>query len=151
MLPSEKISAATDSSTALCDLGIALWKQGDVHQAGVVERESLPLSRSFNQKLGIGMSIEVLAWIAVADGAYKRAPRLFQALQEIWSAIGVPPSGLRHIAAYHGQCVAELAANHLPRHLPSLHAKSSESRVASTPIACQGAVSECQESRTVVQ
>jgi predicted ATPase/DNA-binding CsgD family transcriptional regulator len=93
-------------SYALCDLGIALWKQGDTRRAGAVERESIRLSRSFQQKLGIGMGIEILAWIAETDGRSERAARLLGALPEIWRAIGVPPSGLGHFTAEHDRCVA---------------------------------------------
>jgi predicted ATPase/DNA-binding CsgD family transcriptional regulator len=93
-------------SYALCDLGISLWQQGNADEAAAVERESLLLSRSFNQKLGIGMSVEVLAWIAVTNGDFGRAAHLLGALQEIWRAIGVPESGLGHFTGYHEQCVA---------------------------------------------
>jgi predicted ATPase len=93
-------------SYALCDLGITLWKQGDTRRAAAVECESIRLSRSFQQKLGIGMGIEILAWIAETDGRSERAARLLGALPEIWRAIGVPPSGLGHFTAEHDRCVA---------------------------------------------
>lgn len=95
-------------SYALGHHGIALLQQGDVSRAAVVERESLRLHRCFNQKLGIGISIEALAWIDVANGQYKHAAQLFGSLREIWRSIGAPPSGLGYLAGYHEQSIARV-------------------------------------------
>ncbi|MEV5543877.1 LuxR C-terminal-related transcriptional regulator [Saccharopolyspora shandongensis] len=95
-------------SYALGHHGIALLRQGDVGRAAAVERESLRLHRCFNQKLGIGISIEALSWIGVANGQYQHAARLFGSLREIWRSIGAPPSGLGYLAGYHEQCIAQV-------------------------------------------
>lgn len=93
-------------SYALCHFGITRWQRNEVREADAAVRESLRLNRPFNQKLGIGMDIEILAWIAVADGRYERAARLFGALREIWRALDVPTSGLGYLAADHEKCLA---------------------------------------------
>jgi predicted ATPase/DNA-binding CsgD family transcriptional regulator len=108
-------------SYALCHLGVALWQQGAVRKADAAVRESLRLNRPFNQRLGIGMDLEVLAWIAVADGHYQRAARLFGALREIWRALDVPASGLGYLGGDHETCLAQARQKLGARTFDDLH------------------------------
>jgi DNA-binding CsgD family transcriptional regulator len=85
-------------------LGIEIWREGDTRRATAMERESLRFSRSLDDPLGIGMNLEVLAWIAATEEQYPRAARLLGIVQTAWQAIGAPLSGFGHLVNYHDEC-----------------------------------------------
>ncbi|MEV0231867.1 LuxR C-terminal-related transcriptional regulator [Nonomuraea sp. NPDC050786] len=78
--------------------GIELWRQGDTAQAVEMEREAIRLKRPFDDRLGIALCIEALAWMA-ADGTSERAAVLFGASQESWRSFGAPL--LEYLSGYH--------------------------------------------------
>ncbi|MEU7891928.1 LuxR C-terminal-related transcriptional regulator [Nonomuraea sp. NPDC049152] len=91
-------------SYALWTYGIEVWKQGDTRRAVEMEREAIRLKEPFDDRLGIALCIEVLAWTSCGDG--ERAATLLGALQEIWRSFGGPLFG--YLAEQHDAC--ELAA-----------------------------------------
>lgn len=91
---------------ALMALGIEVWRQGDTSRAAALEQESLRFNHSLDDPLGIGMNLEVLAWIAATEGQYPRAARLLGVLATMWEAIGAPLSGYGHLVHYHDECEA---------------------------------------------
>lgn len=112
--------ALGEESLAVCDaygegwhraytmmaLGVDVWRQGDTARAARLERESLTFNRSLDDPLGVGVNLEVLAWIAATDRDYARAARLLGALRTIWHTIGAPLSGYGHLVHYHEECEA---------------------------------------------
>ncbi|MEV1177118.1 LuxR C-terminal-related transcriptional regulator [Nonomuraea sp. NPDC049784] len=78
--------------------GIELWRQGDTAGAVEMEREAIRLKRPFDDRLGIALCIEALAWMA-ADGTAERAAVLFGASQESWRSFGAPL--LSYLSGYH--------------------------------------------------
>jgi DNA-binding CsgD family transcriptional regulator len=85
-------------------LGIEVWREGDTRRATSMERESLRFNRSVDDPLGIGVNLEVLAWIAATEEQYPRAARLLGIVQTAWQAIGAPLSGFGHLVRYHDEC-----------------------------------------------
>jgi DNA-binding CsgD family transcriptional regulator len=85
-------------------LGIEVWREGDTRRATSMERESLRFNRSVDDPLGIGVNLEVLAWIAATEEQYPRAARLLGIVQTAWQAIGAPLSGFGHLVHYHDEC-----------------------------------------------
>jgi len=75
-------------SYTLWGLGIALWLQDDPVQATAVEKESLRLKRGLDERLGISLCLETLAWLAMARGDAPRAARLLGAAKTNWDATG---------------------------------------------------------------
>ncbi|MEU8384476.1 LuxR C-terminal-related transcriptional regulator [Streptosporangium sp. NPDC048865] len=110
--------AAGEECIALCDaheegwhrayammaLGVGVWRQGDAPRAVELEKESLRFNRSLDDLLGVGVNLEVLAWIAAADGDHRRAARLLGVLETVWQTIGAPLSGFGHLTGYHAEC-----------------------------------------------
>ncbi|MFF3439091.1 ATP-binding protein [Streptosporangium sp. NPDC002721] len=110
--------AAGEECIALCDahgegwhrayammaLGLGVWRQGDTSRAAELEKESLRFNRSLDDLLGVGVNLEVLAWIAAANGDHRRAARLLGVLEAVWQAIGAPLSGFGHLTRYHDEC-----------------------------------------------
>ncbi|WP_327321965.1 LuxR C-terminal-related transcriptional regulator [Streptomyces sp. NBC_01210] len=85
-------------------LGIEVWRQGDARRAAELEKASLIFNRSLDDPLGVGVNLEVLAWIAATEEQYERAARLLGVLQTVWQAIGAPLSGYGHLVKYHDEC-----------------------------------------------
>ncbi|MFD0493593.1 LuxR C-terminal-related transcriptional regulator [Streptomyces rhizosphaericus] len=87
-------------------LGVDVWRQGDTARAAALEKESLTFNRSLDDPLGVGVNLEVLAWIAATEQDHSRAARLLGALRTLWHAIGAPLSGYGHLVHYHEECEA---------------------------------------------
>ncbi|MES4908413.1 MULTISPECIES: LuxR C-terminal-related transcriptional regulator [unclassified Streptomyces] len=118
---SPRAIAVGEKSLAVCDaheegwhrayatmaLGVEVWRQGDHERATALERESLAFNRSLDDPLGVGVNLEVLAWISASQGQYQRAGRLLGALRNIWHEIGAPLSGYGHLVRYHEACEAD--------------------------------------------
>ncbi|MFI7124959.1 ATP-binding protein [Nonomuraea sp. NPDC050153] len=117
---SERAVAAAEEGIAICDahgeswhrayttaaLGIELWRQGDPRRATTLEHESLHVFHDLDDPVGVGLTIEVLAWIAASQGEYARAGELLGVLRTLWEAIGAPLLGFGHLIGYHDECSA---------------------------------------------
>lgn len=117
---SERSVAAAEESIAICDahgeswhkaytmtaLGIELWRQGDTRRATAMEQESLRVFHALDDSVGVGINVEVLAWIAASETEYKRAGELLGILGNGWEAIGAPLLGFGHLIRYHDECEA---------------------------------------------
>ncbi|MGI5292577.1 ATP-binding protein [Nonomuraea polychroma] len=115
---SECAVAAAEESIAICDahgeswhkayamtaLGIELWRQGDTRRATALEQESLRVFHTLDDSVGVGVDVEVLAWIAASEREYARAGELLGILRNIWGAIGAPLMGFGHLIRYHDEC-----------------------------------------------
>ncbi|WP_328818794.1 ATP-binding protein [Nonomuraea cypriaca] len=87
-------------------LGVEMWRQGDQGRATELERQSLLFARSLGDWLGAGLAVEVLAWIAAAQGHHRRAAWLLGVVRAVWSSLGASLSGFGHLAGYHEECEA---------------------------------------------
>ncbi|MEU7852152.1 LuxR C-terminal-related transcriptional regulator [Nonomuraea sp. NPDC049141] len=85
-------------------LGVEVWRQGDLQRATELEKQSLIFNRSLDDPLGVGVNLEVLAWIAATEKHYQRAARLLGILETVWRSIGAPLSGFGHLVRYHDEC-----------------------------------------------
>lgn len=90
---------------AMMALGVEVWRQGDAARATEMEQESLRFNRSLDDPLGIGVNLEVLAWVAATEGQYTRAARLLGIAKAVWKAVGAVLSGHGHLVRYHDACV----------------------------------------------
>jgi DNA-binding CsgD family transcriptional regulator len=117
---SERAVAAAEKAVAICEahgegwqkayammaLGIETWRQGDPRRAASLEREGLRFNRLVGDALGMGLNIEVLAWIAAGEGDYQRAAQLLGILGNLWEGIGARMPGYGYLAIHHEECVA---------------------------------------------
>ncbi|TMR97768.1 ATP-binding protein [Nonomuraea basaltis] len=117
---SERAVAAAKEGIAVCDahgeswhksymmaaLGIELWRQGDTRRATALEQESLRVFRELDDSVGVGVTLEVLAWIAASDTDCARAGELLGILGNVWESIGAPLLGFGHLIPYHDECEA---------------------------------------------
>ncbi|QFY09716.1 LuxR family transcriptional regulator [Nonomuraea phyllanthi] len=119
---SSRAVAAGEESLSVCEahgdawhkaytmmaLGVEVWRQGDLARATELETESLTFNRVMGDRLGAGLNIEVLAWIAAGQGRSQRAARLLGVLEGMWTSVGAPLSGYGHLIRYHEECRAAL-------------------------------------------
>jgi pyruvate/2-oxoglutarate dehydrogenase complex dihydrolipoamide acyltransferase (E2) component len=87
------------TALALWALGIEACRRGD--HATAAERESIQLRLPFNDRLDIGLNLDVLAWTAAAEADSERAARLFGAAQAVPRALGTPLAPLGHLSELH--------------------------------------------------
>src|SRR5215469_11297711 len=67
-------------------LSIEYWRQGRFAEAAECQKQSLKLMRALDDRSGAPLSIELLAWIASAEGHAERAACLFGASKATWGA-----------------------------------------------------------------
>jgi non-specific serine/threonine protein kinase len=89
----------------LWDLALGAWQLGDSKRAAASGRDALRLARPFNEQGAIAFCSESLAWTAHADLNHKRAARLLGCADDIWSSVGAPLFGMRHLIRPHEQCL----------------------------------------------
>ncbi|MEU6674075.1 BTAD domain-containing putative transcriptional regulator [Streptomyces sp. NPDC046925] len=75
---------------ALYVQAFAEWAGGDRAAAARHARTCLRMKRDFHDSLGIAMTVDLLGWIAAADGEGHRAAVLLGAAEEGWNVIGLP-------------------------------------------------------------
>lgn len=80
-------------SWILTFLGLANWMRGDFAKAGEQLREALTIKRPFQDALGIAVVLELLSWVASAEGDALRSARLLGAVQRVWEPLGDYPGG----------------------------------------------------------
>jgi non-specific serine/threonine protein kinase len=93
-------------SVARWHLAAALWRRGDIRQASEHVKDALQIKRTLNDQLGIPFCVELLAWVATADGEPERAATLFGISERMWESIGTPLFGSAHLLDDRDQCKA---------------------------------------------
>lgn len=82
---------------------LVVWQEGRYAKVRSCAREVLRLKEPFGDRLGMAMSIELLAWVASRQGGHEEAARLLGGAQSALRSIG---GGLfRHLQPEHDQCV----------------------------------------------
>ncbi|WP_052407651.1 ATP-binding protein [Allokutzneria albata] len=90
-------------SYALYVYGLGLWKQGDHHGAAEMGRSCIRLKEALTDTPGVGLALELLAWIAAAEGHHERAACQLGAAQRIWQTIGGSLNGIEQLRAHHDE------------------------------------------------
>ncbi|MCW2879731.1 MAG: protein kinase [Sphaerisporangium sp.] len=114
---SERAVSAGEEAVRICDargegwhrayammaLGIEVWRQGDLERAACLERESLRFNSVLDDWLGMGINLEVLAWVSTQEGDHERAARLLGVLRNVWRTVGAPMSQFGYLTKYHDE------------------------------------------------
>lgn len=76
----------------------ALWAsaqteavRGELERAETAAKKAVRLQRKLDNRLGIALGIDSLAWIAQRQGKHDRAARLFGAASSVWDAVSAAP------------------------------------------------------------
>ncbi|MBC6463061.1 helix-turn-helix transcriptional regulator, partial [Actinomadura sp. HBU206391] len=104
----EAHSAYLSRSNALWAIGYGRWLQGDQRRATALIVDGLRLMRKTEDMWGAAECLEVLAWVATADGRYDRGARLLGAAQTAWRSIGASIPGFHPLAGSHDRYEAML-------------------------------------------
>lgn len=74
-------------------MGLAYWMRGEAASAAVALKQALGGKRPFHDVLGIAVVVELLSWVACAEGDPARSARLMGAVRRLWEPLGVYPGG----------------------------------------------------------
>ena len=78
-------------SHALWGLGLVRWLTGSPGEAASLQQEALWLMREVDDRSGVALCVEALAWLAASDGRWERAARLVGAAEAVWRSIPAQP------------------------------------------------------------
>ena len=74
-------------SHCLWGAGLAMWLQGDVDGAEVVEKQALQVIGQLDERSGIALCLEALAWLSASRKEFERATVLQGAAAAVWESI----------------------------------------------------------------
>ncbi|WP_125727473.1 helix-turn-helix transcriptional regulator [Kibdelosporangium aridum] len=80
-------------SWALGNVGIAWWAAGNRQQALVCLCDALRVKRHVIDQFGYAVCVDLLSWVAAAEGDWTRAAVLQGAANKMWESIGTPLGG----------------------------------------------------------
>ncbi|WP_169949777.1 LuxR C-terminal-related transcriptional regulator [Microbispora sp. H11081] len=91
---------------ALLALAIDAWRRGDMRAAREMSDESLRYVTTAGDQIGMGINLELHAWLAAAEREYERAARLLGAVRTSWQAAGSRLGEFRYMSVCHDECAA---------------------------------------------
>jgi tetratricopeptide (TPR) repeat protein len=91
-------------SYTLFVLAFTEWLMRRTSEAAEHARECLRIKGAFYDLLGMALSIDVLAWLAAADGCFERATILLGGTDRMWRTFGHPLFGSQKWAAPRRKC-----------------------------------------------
>jgi predicted ATPase/DNA-binding CsgD family transcriptional regulator len=92
---------------AMIALAVAARQRGDGQEAEEKAKQALRLAAPLHDWVGVGLAMELLAWVAADRGRHARAARLLGVLETVWETIGAPLAGYGYLVRYHDACVAD--------------------------------------------
>src|SRR5260370_12031987 len=95
-------------SWALRLLAVERWHRGESWAASSLAREALLTSRSFDDRRGRAVDVEVLGWVAAGNGDPRRAALLLGAAEAITSAVGVSARRVDRFAGDRDRCQTQV-------------------------------------------
>jgi predicted ATPase/DNA-binding CsgD family transcriptional regulator len=84
-------------SYALWARGIMRLIRGDLEQAEADASEAIRIKRDFQDTLGLGLTIDLLAWATVTRGDARRGATLLGGASVVWQAVGSRLIGSPHL------------------------------------------------------
>lgn len=96
-------------SWALTFLGLAQWLRGEIAQAAQSLREALTFKRMLPDVLGVAVTTEVMAWVAMSGNRADRSARLLGACQRMWESLGEYPGGFE-LRDWGARCIEKVRA-----------------------------------------
>jgi non-specific serine/threonine protein kinase len=97
-------------SYALWVLAFSTWLQHGPRAADLA-RSALEIQRGFNDPVGVGLIIELTAWIAASSGDPARSARLLATADSVWSLIGTTIAAFGPaLGGHRAECEARVRA-----------------------------------------
>jgi non-specific serine/threonine protein kinase len=96
------------TSYVLWAQGYAEWRLGKLGAARRSVEQSLALRAPFGDMFGLGLSLELLAWITAAEGKNTEAVELLGSAQAALATIGSSVDAIRYVADSHNRCADNL-------------------------------------------
>ncbi|MGW2255856.1 ATP-binding protein [Kitasatospora sp. NPDC001660] len=92
-------------SYALYMLSLAAWRRGELGEAKALALRSVELRAPFRDALGLAMAVDILGFVAAADGRAEFAARLLGSTEPIWQSVGALEFGFQDMVAYYEEAV----------------------------------------------
>lgn len=89
--------------------GLVAWRDGAASEARRLQDESLRLKRVTMERLGLGVSLEALAWLT-AESDPSRAAVLVGATQSQWERCETSIDQIAGLSSFHAECMATIAS-----------------------------------------
>lgn len=96
-------------SYSLWIAGLAAWVMGDREAARSLQEQSMQLKRVLNEPMGLGLSMEAMAWLD-AELEPRRAAALLGAAANHWARIGTSTDQVPGLRTHHERCETRLRA-----------------------------------------
>jgi predicted ATPase/DNA-binding CsgD family transcriptional regulator len=100
---SEACSERWCAALARWTQALTVWHRGETARARTHAQETLRLKQPFGDRMGMAMSIELVAWTACREGRHEEAARLLGAVQAALRSIGA--TLFRHLIEDHEACI----------------------------------------------
>ncbi len=86
------------------------WRQGDLRQAAAQVVESLRRKRPFaaDDRYGVALCLDTLAWITADRQQHRRAAALLGAADTVWTDVGASIASYRHLVGFHDRCERQI-------------------------------------------
>ncbi|MET7517724.1 LuxR C-terminal-related transcriptional regulator [Streptomyces sp. NPDC005480] len=91
-------------SYALWTIAMEYWRGGDASRTKQLLQECLQLKAGFDDRLGIALCFEGLAWVAVGEGQVGRAAKLLGASEPVSRHLGLSLGKYQHLIEHVEQC-----------------------------------------------
>lgn len=113
LLACRDLAAATGEvwwrSFALWALSMLRWRAGDTDGAAEAAKESLEVGRLVEgEQFGVGLSLEVLGWVAGTERRDNRAAQLLGASERIWQAMHTSLSAFCALHEFHTESLSQV-------------------------------------------
>jgi len=95
-------------SYVLLSLGIAQWSAGQREDARELILRAISLKEPFDDRLGLALCVDVLAWITAAGDRLIEAAQLLGSAEEALASIGTSVAAFGYVVAHHQACEAAL-------------------------------------------
>lgn len=90
------------ASLALWTQALIRWHWGEETHADLLAKDCLRIKEDFGDRMGMAMAMEVIAWVAEAQGHHARAAQLLGAIQSAWHSVGA--TLFKHLSDDHAKC-----------------------------------------------
>ncbi|WP_230210277.1 hypothetical protein [Streptomyces kaniharaensis] len=101
------------------DLTSFVGRRRELGEAKALALRSVELRAPFRDALGLAMAVDILGFVAAADGRAEFAARLLGSTEPIWQSVGALEFGFQDMVAYYEEAVrrsrAELGERRSPR------------------------------------
>ncbi|MPY99006.1 MAG: LuxR family transcriptional regulator [Actinophytocola sp.] len=97
------------AALAMWTQALLRWHWNEAERAETLAAETLAIKEAFDDRLGMAMAMELIAWVTEKRGQHARAATLLGAVQSAMRSVGTP-SLFKHLERGHDSCLERTRA-----------------------------------------